>query len=198
MSRGRARGRVWRWGLRAFCSPPSRSFEEGPEALGRQGKGRASGCSPPEARPSALEEETSRGAPERAAAGVPLRESLAVFRWRTPADREIAVAGREFYHPAAREAREIRFRGPPRPGRFERASRWSVERRPATPTSTPIPGVGASLPCGSPGAKGTKTGKRKRGDRFSGFGKVHISCDFQFRGQNSLHKFLSPFFDFAD
>ena len=44
-------------------------------------KGRASGCSPPEARPSALEEETNRGAPERAAAGVPLRESLAVFRW---------------------------------------------------------------------------------------------------------------------
>ena len=29
-----------------------------------------------------------------------------------------------FYHPAAREAREIRFRGPPRPGRFERAGRF--------------------------------------------------------------------------
>ena len=78
MSRGR--GRVWRWGLRSFRSPPSRV--SGRNRKRWDGKGRARlGCSPPGARPSALEEETSRGAPERAAAGVPLRESLAVFRW---------------------------------------------------------------------------------------------------------------------
>lgn len=85
-------------GLGGLCGAEGRSFRSPPSRVsGRNrkrwdGKGRARlGCSPPEARPSALEEETSRGAPERAAAGVPLRESLAVFRWRTPADREIAV-----------------------------------------------------------------------------------------------------------
>ena len=38
-----------------------------------------------------LKKKRAGARPKRAAAGVPFRESLAVFRWRTPADREIAV-----------------------------------------------------------------------------------------------------------
>ena len=125
MSRGRARGRVWRGGLRSFRSPPSRGV--GGNRRRRDGKGRDA---PPVALhlghgQAPLKKKRAGARPKRAAAGVPL---LFVKVWLFSGGGRLRIVRSQlwprFYHPAAREAREIRFRGPPRPGRFERAGRF--------------------------------------------------------------------------
>ena len=110
-----------------------------PEALGRQRKG-----APPVALhlghgQAPLKKKRAGARPKRAAAGVPLRESLAVFRWRTPADREIAVDGRDStILPRARQGKSA-FADSARPGRFERAGRFRRRSVGAADSRPPCP-----------------------------------------------------------
>ena len=196
MSRGRARGRVWRGGLRSFRSPPSRGV--GGNRRRRDGKGRDA---PPVALhlghgQAPLKKKRAGARPKRAAAGVPLRESLAVFRWRTPADREIAVVA------AILPSCRARGKGNPlsrtsAPRSFRKSGPFPAEKHGigAWPPPAYVPGTPTEI---LRGPARPREARRGIGPARTARERCPLPATSQKRGQNSGRNILSPACGFAN
>ena len=148
--------------------------------MGRQGRG-----APPVALhlghgQAPLKKKRAGARPKRAAAGVPLRESLAVFRWRTPADREIAVVA------AILPSCRARGKGNPlsrtsAPRSFRKSGPFPAEKRGdgARPPSAYVPGTPAEILRGP--ARFSRGEARNRA-RSHGARTLSPTCDFSKEG----------------